>query len=232
MRPRRVHASLVWSDANGAVVIRWLAHLLHHVFLTIIFGIFRWLTDPHARDCCVHDAARIGPDRDMAGPNFATRKVSRGMAAIDPWSRGSPWGAVISQKARQPSYRASQGSRDCGRRSDIGLRRRPAPATATARKQASRVRSTWRWRERAAWTSSWYSLLPRRAASSGSRHGERPGFAALHSRRTITIQRRDRDVRLWVRSPDGAKRNPGFLDAVGAVPDYATLHPGYGSYDN
>jgi hypothetical protein len=36
------------------------------------------LGDPHARDCSASDATRIGPDRDMAGPNSATRNVSKG----------------------------------------------------------------------------------------------------------------------------------------------------------
>ncbi|MCK1398504.1 hypothetical protein IVB45_33140 [Bradyrhizobium sp. 4] len=39
-RLRRMHASLVWSDLNAAAIIRGAVHLLHHVFLTILFGIF------------------------------------------------------------------------------------------------------------------------------------------------------------------------------------------------
>jgi hypothetical protein len=35
-----MHASLVWSDLNAAAIIRGAVHLLHHVFLTILFGIF------------------------------------------------------------------------------------------------------------------------------------------------------------------------------------------------
>ena len=31
------------------------------------------------------------------------------------------------------------------------------------------------------------------------------------------------------RSPDGAKRNPGFVQRATLVPDFASLHPGYGS---
>ena len=77
MRPRRVHASLVWSDLSEAAVIRWLAHLLHHVFLNVPFGIF-CLPGRSARDCSASGATRIGPDRDMAGPNSATRNVSKG----------------------------------------------------------------------------------------------------------------------------------------------------------
>jgi hypothetical protein len=38
-----VPASLVWSDLNAAAVILGELHLLHHVFLTILFGIFAWL---------------------------------------------------------------------------------------------------------------------------------------------------------------------------------------------
>ncbi|OSI24051.1 hypothetical protein BST65_19210 [Bradyrhizobium canariense] len=44
-----MHASLVWSDLNAAAVIRGAVHLLHHVFLTILFGIFSLAVDPHAR---------------------------------------------------------------------------------------------------------------------------------------------------------------------------------------
>jgi hypothetical protein len=38
-----LHASLVWSDLNAAAVILGEARLLHHVFLTIMFGMFSLL---------------------------------------------------------------------------------------------------------------------------------------------------------------------------------------------
>jgi hypothetical protein len=31
------------------------------------------------------------------------------------------------------------------------------------------------------------------------------------------------------RSPDGAQRNPGIVPRATGAPDYAALHPGYGS---
>jgi hypothetical protein len=38
------------------------------------------------------------------------------------------------------------------------------------------------------------------------------------------------EVARCIRSPDGAQRNPGKIDeAVWRFPDFALLHPGYGS---
>jgi hypothetical protein len=60
-----MHASLVWSDLNAAAIIRGAVHLLHHVFLTILFGIFR-LLPIRPRDCrdCPRQLSRqraLGP---------------------------------------------------------------------------------------------------------------------------------------------------------------------------
>src|SRR5689334_19710334 len=36
-------------------------------------------------------------------------------------------------------------------------------------------------------------------------------------------------AKVWSRSPDGAQRNPGKVHPPRVVPDFAALHPGYGS---
>src|SRR5262249_28724398 len=55
---------------------------------------------------------------------------------------------------------------------------------------------------------------------------DRPGFGGAGLRPPASTA--DEAVRiLTARSPDGALRNPGLSITAGAVPDYASLHPGY-----